>query len=108
MRDRRVWGVLVLLAAGCAPEVDVVVPDGPARAGDVLRPRAHLPAPWAAGTKTAFGAYVEVRRPGRPGPYDLRDEDVPEGSVRVVGTVRFFAGDAPLGDPAALPFVHEC
>jgi hypothetical protein len=58
--------------------------------------------------KTAFGAYVEVVRPGHPDPYDLRDDDVPEGSVRVVGSVRFFAGDAPLGEAAALPFAHEC
>jgi hypothetical protein len=96
----------VLTAAGCAQQTEVN--DGPARAGDVVRPRVHLPEPWTAGRATAFGAYVEVFRPGRPDPYDLRDDDVPAGSVRVVGAVTFFAGDARLGEPAALPFAHEC
>jgi hypothetical protein len=100
------WVALVVLAAGCGRQAEVA--DGPARAGDVLRPRPHLPEPWAAGRPTAFGAYVEVIRPGRSDPYDLRDDDVPEGSVRVVGAVQFFAGDAPLGDPVALAFAHEC
>jgi hypothetical protein len=108
VRTGLVRGALVLLAAaGCARDGGEVA-GGPARAGDVVRPRPHVPEPWTAGTKTAFGAFVEVARPGRPEPYDLRDEDVPEGSVRVVGTVTFFAGDAPLGEPAALAFAHEC
>src|SRR5690242_3369057 len=103
------WGALVLLAAaGCAREVEAPAPPGRAAAGDVLRPRPHLPEPWAVGKRTAFAAYVEVIRPGRPDPFDLRDDDVPEGSVRVTGTLQFFAGDAPLGDPLALPFAHEC
>ena len=71
-------------------------------------PRLHFPEAWAAGSQTAFGAYVEVRRPGRPEPFDLLDEHAPEGSVRVTGTLTFFAGDAPLGEPAALAFAHEC
>ena len=109
MVDRRTWGALVLLAAaGCAREVEGPAAPGGASAGDVLRPRPHLPEPWTAGQARAFAAYVEVTRPGRPDPFDLRDDDVPAGSVRVSGTVRFFAGDAPLGDPLALPFVHEC
>ena len=108
MPGPRMWGALVLLAAGCAREVEGPAGDGRASAGDVLRPRLHLPEPWAAGKSTAFAAYVEVTRPGRPAPFDLRDDDVPEGSVRVVGTVSFFAGDASLGDPLVLPFVHEC
>ena len=108
MRDWRMWGALVLFAAGCAREVEGPAPPGRAAAGDVLRSRPHLPEPWAAGKATAFGSYVEVTRPGRPDPFDLRDDDVPAGSVRVVGTLTFFAGDAPLGDPLALPFVHEC
>jgi len=74
----------------------------------VVRPRLHRPESWTAGKATALGAYVEVARPGRPGPYDLMDDDVAEGSVRVTGVVSFFAGDAPLGDPVALPFAHEC
>ena len=107
MRTGWLGGALgLLLVAGCARQSEVS--DGPARAGDVVRPRVHLPEPWAAGRTTAFGAYVEVHRPGRPEPYDLRDDDVPQGSVRVVGAVTFFAGDAPLAEPAALPFVHEC
>ena len=107
MRVRWKWGALVLLtAAGCAREN--VEPGGPLRPGDAVRPRLHLPEPWAAGKVTALGAYVEVHRPGRPGPHDLMDDQVPEGSVRVTGTVTFFAGDAPLGDAAALPFAHEC
>ena len=109
MVDRRTWGALVLLAAaGCAREVEGPAGDGRAAAGDVLRPRLHLPEPWTAGKPTAFASYVEVIRPGRPDLFDLRDDDVPAGSVRVSGTVRFFAGDAPLGEPLALPFIHEC
>ena len=107
MTSGRLWGALVLFAgAGCAPDNEP--PAGPVRSGDAVRARLHLPEAWAAGSKTAFGAYVEVHRPGRPEPYDLRDVDVPEGSVRVTGAVTFFAGDAPLGEPAALAFVHEC
>ena len=107
MRTRLLTGALVVLAAaGCARESEP--PEGPARAGDVLRPRAHIPEPWAAGRKTAFAAYVEVARPGRHGPYDLRDDAVAEGSLRVTGAITFFAGDAPLGEPAALAFAHEC
>ena len=108
MRGRYAIGALVLLAAGCAREDQGPAGDGRAAAGDALRPRLHLPEPWAAGKATAFAAYVEVIRPGRPAPFDLRDDDVPEGSVRVTGTLSFFAGDAPLGDAVALPFVHEC
>jgi hypothetical protein len=74
----------------------------------VVRPRIHLPGPWAAGQTTAFAAYVEVSRPGERASYDLRDDHAPEGSVRVVGSVTFFAGDAALGDPLALAFAHEC
>ena len=96
---------LAALAAGCAERG---IPAGPIRPGDVVRPRIHLPGPWVAGQTTAFGAYVEVSRPGEPAPFDLWDEHTPEGSVRVVGDVTFFSGDAPLGDPLALPFVHEC
>lgn len=106
MRTRWRWGVLALLAAGCAR--GGAEPGGPVRPGDAVRPRLHLPEPWAAGKVTALGAYVEVSRPGRPGPYDLMDDHAPEGSVRVTGAVRFFAGDAPLGDAVALPFAHEC
>ena len=103
------WGALVLLAvAGCAREVEGPAGDGRATAGDVLRPRLHVPEPWTAGTSTAFASYVEVIRPGRPTPFDMRDDDVPEGSIRVVGTLKFFAGDSPLGDPLTLPFIHEC
>lgn len=106
MRVRWRWGALVLLAAGCARET--AEPGGPVRPGDVVRPRLHLPEPWTAGKTTALGAYVEVYRSGRPGPYDLMDYHAPEGTVRVTGAVTFFAGDVPLGDASALPFAHEC
>ena len=109
MPNRRMCGALLLLAAGCAGETEGPAPSGRPAAGDALRPRLHLPEPWTAGTSTAFGCYVEVTRPGRPDPFDLRDDVVvPTGSVRVVGTLSFFAGDAPLGDATALAFVHEC
>jgi hypothetical protein len=98
--------VLALLAAGCGR--GGAEPGGPIRPGDVVRPRLHLPGPWAAGKSTALGAYVEVSRPGCPGPYDLMDDQVPDGSVRVTGAVTFFAGDVPLADATALPFAHEC
>jgi hypothetical protein len=98
--------VVLLAAAGCVRQSELA--DGPARPGDVVRPRLHLPEPWTAGRATAFAAYVEVSRPGRLESFDLMDDHVPEGSIRVSGTVAFFAGDVPLGDPVALPFAHEC
>lgn len=104
----RIWTGALVLLAGCASPEAAPPPPGPAQAGDGLRPRLHVPEPWTAGRKTAFGVYVEVDRPGRAGPYDVKDDDVPGGSIRVLGRVQFFAGAAPLGDPTALPFVHEC
>jgi hypothetical protein len=68
----------------------------------------HLPEPWTAGKSTAFGAYLEVLRPGRPKPFDLQDDCVPEGSIQVTGAVTFFDADAPLGVPITLTFAHEC
>ena len=70
--------------------------------------RLHFPESWTAGRTTAFAAYVEVFRENRTEPFDLKDVDVPEGSIQMTGVVAFFAGDAPLGDSRALSFAHEC
>src|SRR5581483_4994916 len=51
------------LAAGCAR--GGAEPGGPVRPGDAVRPRLHLPEPWAAGKVTALG--VMSRRPGSAG-----------------------------------------
>jgi hypothetical protein len=98
--------LVIALLPGC-PQSNVPVGGRP-QAGDVLRPRLHLPEGWVAGKRTAFGAYVEVNRPGLDEPFDLKDEDVPEGSLSVVGTLTFFAGNSPLAEPSSLKFVHEC
>lgn len=96
----------LLVAAGCGR--NGADPRGPARPGDTVRPRLHLPEPWTAGKVTAFGVFVELTGPRRRGLADLKDDQLPEGSLRVTGTVRFFAGDVPLEDARALPFAHEC
>ncbi len=96
----------LVTVVGCAQQR--VQPDGPLTAGDTIRPRLHFPEPWTGGRVTAFGSYVEVSRPGRDQAFDLMDDFVAEGSVRVSGTLTFFAGDAPLGEQLALKFAHEC
>jgi hypothetical protein len=96
----------VLVTGGCAKHIEES--GGSPRSGDVLRPRLHVPEAWIAGRTTAFGAHVVVSRPDRPESFDLKDDCVPEGSVRVTATLTFFAGDTPLGDPRILLLAHEC
>ena len=96
----------LLTVVGCAQKR--VQPDGPPTAGDTIRPRLYFPELWTAGRTTAFGSYVEVSRPGVGKSFDLKDDFVLPGSVRLSGTIRFFAGNAPLAEPLALKFAHEC
>ena len=64
-------------------------------------------APWPAGAGVTLSMLVRVERPGGETRH-LRDEEVDPDRVVMSGRVTFLDGDTPLGDPLAVPFVHDC
>jgi hypothetical protein len=97
--------VVLLLCVGCRqPPAPALQPE------DVVRPQVAL-APgafWPEGAKATVGALLEVRRPGREGVTFLEDNDVPLGAAVMRCKVTFLKGDAAVGEPLEVPFVHDC
>lgn len=106
MRARLVPIPLVaLLAFGCARS------EAPAglQPGDTVRPEISFAPkePWHTGDRIAVGVLLRVERAGGEGHY-LQDKDVVIERAEMGSWITFLNGEQIVGDPLAVPLVHDC